>query len=67
MNHLKHLVTEKLLSNDDYIKVLGLYEKDEEFSDRVHTIYSVYDTDEEVHENQQKILFFLKKDMREFE
>lgn len=44
-----------------------MYERDEDFNERVHTIYDIYNTEQEVHDNQQKIIFMLKRSMREFE
>ena len=58
MNHLKQLSDEKLLSESEYSNFLSKYDEDEDFCDRVHTIYEVYETNEEVHDNQQRILFF---------
>ena len=66
MNHLRYLASEKLLTQKEYTRFMSMYEKDEDFCERVHTIYDVYNTEQEVHDNQQKILFFLKRSMREF-
>lgn len=67
MKHIKHLANEKLFTNNDYENFFEMYERDEDFNERVHTIYDIYNTEQEVDDNQQKIIFMLKKSMREFE
>lgn len=58
--------TEKLISREQYWDLLDLYQNDGDFCESIHNIYEVYETDKEVHENQRRILFFIKKTVREF-